>query len=134
MQKAKRPVVILALNTGSQVDELRILGEAGLKVLRSTFGSYKGQKELSYVVDVGHDGAQFGEVDRAKLETAIDVARAFSQESILFLAYDRTASLLYMSDLRAEPLGQFVAVAPRVALAQEAYTYDLATGEHWVVV
>jgi hypothetical protein len=124
----------MALNIGSQTDELAILKSSGLKVLRATIGAYKGQKELSYVIDVGHDGALFGEVDRAKLELAVEVARAYGQESILFLSYDRTSSLMYMDDLRIEPLGQFVAVSPKVALSQDAYTYDLETEEYWVTV
>jgi hypothetical protein len=125
-QTSFAPVVLLALNLASEAEERRAFERAGLsaRVLKSVDGCYKGKVERSYVVDVGHDGPRFGELDLSLFRLVLDFAESHDQDSVLFLSYSRRAQLIFCNSRDVQDLGIWTSVPEAKALASEAWTRD----------
>ena len=84
-----------------------------------TLGKYKGNVELSYLVDLRRNARLYG--------TVLDMAQHFLQESVLRVVSGR-ASLVSQhrgtdhDTTRVTPIGQWTEVHPEYALKQEAYS------------
>jgi hypothetical protein len=129
----KTPVVILALNFGSERDEKALLAVAGLgeRVIKTVEGAYKGQIERSFVLDVGHSGPNFGELNLNIFDAVLRFAEAYKQESVLFLSYSRDAQLIYCHSRDVVNLGQWKSVPKAEAIRGTNWTRD---GEQYFVV
>lgn len=120
-QTTFRPVVAIELNMYNVVDETDEMNSLDLAYIRA-LGSYKGTVSRSYIVDIGHDGSRYGEVDIAKLHKVLDLARTHKQESILLLDSVRNAMLLYIESGEVVQLGRLNAVSKQDAESSEAWT------------
>lgn len=112
---ALAPLYIVALNTGSQADDLRLLRSVGIEHEGLARGSYKGQEEDSYILSAEN----FLKI-RPKLAER-------DQESVLFLDNQRNAYLYVVEDgYKAGPnqvwIGEWVEVPETVAVRHEAWT------------
>ena len=127
------PVAILALNLNSESEERAAFERAGLGayIVKAVEGSYKGETERSYIVDVGRSGVYFGELAGERFRAVLDFAKAHGQESVLFLDYKRDAALFYCEDYRSEVLGRWKAAPKAVATTRDGWTRD---GETYYII
>lgn len=117
------PVVILALNLESKSSELAAIKSLGLDsvFIAQVNGAYKGQTERAYMFDVGRSGEYAGELNISALQSCLNAAAAYGQESILLLDYRRNAQLIF-TDGSTRGLGQWRRICPVEALTLDAYT------------
>lgn len=110
------------LANANATDALRnILEDMGLE-FSIAIGTYKGSKEISFIV---HNPTS----DQA--ETLLRIAKdKFKQESILQTDADGFADLIYTESGYREPVGFMVQVSRSEALKQDAYTH--IGGEYFV--
>ena len=100
----------------------------GPTFVKRVSGSYKGEEETSFVVNV--------QGDRRAL---LDIAAFFGQESVLDLDTSRNASLIFINGEEPgtetrEELGKFTRVDKEEALKQDAWTFDGLSGSYFIVV
>lgn len=118
----KRPVMILELNNATQAADKAALDAAGLHYAQA-IGSYKKIESFCYIVDIGHDGDRFGDIDLEKMYKTLDLAARYSQESVLLVDWKRESYLVYLNSEDVVPLGKLEAVSPNEALEADAWTY-----------
>lgn len=119
------PIAFIALNAGTDEQELTILKEHGFQANKPMKGVYKGKEENSWLICIT------GQEQRRKL---VDLAREYKQESILFSGIDRTCTLHYIEDGREEILGVLTETPEHHAKQQQSYTFDPQSGKYWVVL
>lgn len=93
---------------------MTLLNKTGVE-FQNVEGCYKGTKELFFVLDL------------RMLPVAKELAVMNNRESILTIDTMGDVMLHYMPVTLEQdlPLGKFISVSKEVALAQDAYTYDL---------
>lgn len=119
----KTPIVIFALNAGSEEHEAGILKANGFNARKPLDGVHKGQHELAWLVCIHNTR------DR---QAIITLAKQYNQESILFSGVDRVCTLYYIADKRADQVGVLTDVPESFAKKQESYTYDKQANKYWV--
>lgn len=112
------------LNEARHAFLVRQLDNSGQAIDDSLQGCYKGSRERSVLVllPLGEDSWQFTQV--------MNLAKAFQQESVLFVDANRAASLHY-TDGRVEFIGQWTAITADDSLWFDSYTE--AHGSHYAV-
>jgi homospermidine synthase len=85
-------------------------------------GVYKGNKELSFIIDLKYQNA------------AMELARQYNQESVLVVDSIGKATLKYlpMSIESDTSLGYFQETTETIAKSHDAYTYDIDTGIYYI--
>lgn len=112
----KVPVVIFALNTMHSKESEKELVETMLgRSVKQVEGSYKGEREVSYVVSVEND---------REYQKILKVAKLYKQESILYVNSDRYCTLVFLNISSTQDIGKMRAVSPAYAMEQEAWTRD----------
>lgn len=107
-----------AEQNGARHDFLvRQLSAAGLSFDASLRGRYKGSQERSILVLIPEgDGSQ-------EFSTVLRIARAFQQESVLYVDGEREACLRYLDgEGRWEHIGHWSRVSEAEAQARDSYT------------
>jgi hypothetical protein len=107
--------VIIAFNQGNQ--DTDILKVRGLP-FKPLIGCYKGIQKSSYLVPLKS-------LEDDRLETLIDLARRYDQESILIADENRECQLLYVKTGKIEYLGVMTHVEESEALKSDAWTKTL---------
>lgn len=90
---------------------------------RQLQGVYKGSKERSFAV----------EVSPKEVQSILDLAKSFTQESVLIVDEKNAASLLFIETKVKSKLGKFKIASKEVAEKMENYSYDSSTGKYFVV-
>lgn len=90
---------------------------------RPLTGYYKGQKEQSFAV----------EVNGKELVELINLAKNFTQESVLIVDEKNGASLAFLSTNKKMKIGKFKIASREVAEKQDNYSFDPSTGRYYVV-
>ncbi len=122
------PVFIVSAEQSTKFDYLNIVNTGKLaKRLavcdiphKSVRGSYKGRPVRAFVV-------------KCDEEVALELAREFGQESILFVDPTRTATLIYSSNGQHWHLGQLTECSEEQAKCGD-YTYDPIQNAYYHVV
>jgi hypothetical protein len=97
------------------------LSNAGIP-FKQVDGCYLGEREESFLVP-------------AKYEKEImEIAKAYNQESVLFVDSKRRGHLIYLEDNKTINLGTLQKVSDEQASNLEAYTYDPTTKSYWAVI
>ncbi len=122
MVSAERKELTPAQNLARSQELTARLRAAGLRY-RPTAGMYQGTPEQSFAVATPSPQAA-AYVDA--------LGTHYGQESTLHVASDRSATLHMLADGNHVPLGQFQAVEPQVAAAQEGWTRD-PTGQYYAI-
>lgn len=111
--------IIMALNT--VCDEF-VWANIKLKPLKELVGSYKGEIERSYMLPLN--------------ESALMLAKAYSQESVLILHPlkngKREADVRKLEGMDVLCSGDFVNVGHKQPKT-DAWTYDIETGDYYVI-
>jgi len=125
LKAVQQPVAIFTLNLETKIEEQQALNNAGFKHFKSMRGSYKGQKETSYLVPVEA---------LEDLGPLLDLARTHGQESILFVeGVTREASLIFTDpETPQEHLGKLTPVDAREALKSESWTLDVEADQFFI--
>ena len=106
-------------------EALEAMLEAKHLSYKPVLGCYKGKRENSFLV-LAAGRYVFSEV--------MSLARAYGQESILYVDSDRAATLYFLDDRAPVGLGLYREVSEQAALQQDAYTYDPQTAGYWVAM
>ena len=92
--------------------------------LKELEGSYKGNKELSFIVSQDH------------MEDVQALAKYHNQESIMLLKSHKhglyKASLHYLKELLHEDIGYLRQVTKEIALQQDCYSYDKTQDAYFI--
>lgn len=117
------PAYIFAVNNTAIIENLRADGI----VLKDLQGSYKGQREDSWLIDAN---------DWHAIELPATLADD-GQESVLYLDNQRNAWLYFAEDgyafgAKAVHLGPFREAHVTMATLRDAWTRDLSTGKYYV--
>lgn len=87
-------------------------------------GCYKGEKEYAFYIPL---------TSTFTLTTALNIARAYTQETILYVDSSRWAQLIGVFDQSKHThLGTFQQVIKEEAESQDAYTYDLEHNAYYI--
>lgn len=117
-----RPLVILAINTDSYGNDIKAIQEFIPNYNRlAVHGVYKGDKELSYIIEVDDN-----------LDTIQALSNKHKQECVLYLDNQREAYLIY-PDGSKEYIGSFVSASKALAIQQDNYTYNPETDTYYIV-
>ena len=123
----KPSFVVIALNLASAMLERKALADHGILNYKAVEGSYKGEKERSYVVT-------FQTLE--DLQQILHVARTYKQESILVVDVERNAQLMFLNTYSGGTMpkyvGKFKNVPKFEALEQEAWTYDPENNYYYI--
>lgn len=90
---------------------------------KPVIGSYKGSEEIAVVIpvtDSEHEAALYR------------LAKAYGQESVLYVDANRYATLIYVQTGKLAGLGMFRKVSELDARQREAYTHDIMEGAYYV--
>ena len=118
----QRPIVILAVNTGTYEGDIKAIQEYIPNYDRlAVHGVYQGQHELSYIIEV--DG---------NLHVIQELANKHNQECILYLDNQREAYLIF-PDNSEEYIGSFKSASESYAKEQDNYTYNPQTDTYYIV-
>lgn len=90
----------------------------------SIIGCYKGVKEESFKIKLNIETIDFALLLRK--------AQEYSQESILTLDNKNRAELVFVNDLKRQPLGIFHRVPKHVAETKDAYSFDPNTSSYYL--
>jgi hypothetical protein len=123
MRQELVPVIIFALNSGDVELERKILGAAGIAFAPAR-GSYNGTEEDSWIC-LARDPDEIARILR--------IARAWSQESILYIDEQREADLYYLESGNLETLGKLEHVTELEARMRSNWTQCLITGQYFTV-
>jgi cold shock protein len=109
-------------------DKARLLLEREGRNVRVVNGSYKGTRELSFLLssDSAADHAD-------NLDIALQLGLLFSQKSVLEVCNDNTAYLHFINNASIEKLGIFTEVNKELAIDSDAYTHEPVSDRYFVV-
>lgn len=119
----KKAFTVIALNTESSEKDQQILDFNGFINYKQVNGVYKGQTELSYVISTPTPET---------LQNVYNLAKQYSQESILFVDADRNAELVYINTGKRVALGGFKCVNRTEAYQNDAFTHDPSTDYYYL--
>lgn len=86
-------------------------------------GCYKGNREAAFVVLVP---------DEERERQIMSLARAYGQESVLYVDANRKAYLRLLESGEEVPIGSWRAIPKAQAKAASAYTHDVTAGAYYV--
>lgn len=119
------PIVIMALNLGTEEEEKRVFAQHGFNAVKPLEGVYKGSKERSWLIPAT-EGLHVAALKR--------IAKRYKQESVLFVAQDRQATLLILNENIVDKevkLGYLHAVSEEYAKSKDCYTFDPSSRQYW---
>ena len=137
MREHQKPFIILALNAGNSSLEGDILNRVGVqdsqvKPLMGVYTHEDGHKvhEHSYLIVYNSD---------TQKQVLINLARKFSQESVLLVDEERQATLVFTrppADGTEIPkdkrLGHFREASKHIAKAGSAYSFNPVNGKYYI--
>ena len=124
MKQELVPIIVFALNSGDVELERKILGAAGI-AFAPALGSYNGVAEDSWICLAR---------DPDEISRILVIARAWDQESILYIDENRDADLYFLESGNLETIGKLVPVTELEARMQHGWTQCLVTGQYFTVV
>ncbi len=116
------PIAIISLNTDNRENESRLLDVLGFNFL-PLVRVCKGKEELSYAIFLAGDFT---------LGAVTDLAKGFSQESILVANEWRESYLLFLKDRTKKYIGILKEVYEKEAKAQDNYTYNPKVDRYYI--
>ncbi len=122
MRDQNKKCIILALNSGSIIEDLKQIRKLGLP-FKCLVGSYEGTLEDSYLITYE---------TMSNLRKIEILADKFSQESILILNEDRDTFLYYLDGTAYDDLGKFTEVSRAKAYENKNWSLDLSTGRYYI--
>lgn len=125
--KLFQPCIIFSVYQGYGEQDLEnhlgILHELRLEKINAIDldGKYKGRREVSILIDARH------------IKYALDIAKAYGQESILYLHADRWCELVDVATEERKPLGWLCSTSKENALGLENYSLNYLTQTYYII-